>query len=173
MDLKEIKEIMRQVVENDISEFEYEESGVKIRIKRQVVAFQPNPGQTSSPSSTSVSSAEDRDNLYSKEAAKSASSPGDLYVVTSPIVGTFFRASNPSAEPFVEIGDPIEEGSVLCIIEAMKLMNEIRSDVAGEVADIFVENGQPVEYGQQLFALKKASQRLEIASEAAQVQEND
>jgi acetyl-CoA carboxylase biotin carboxyl carrier protein len=74
--------------------------------------------------------------------------------VTSPIVGTFYRASSPTAEPFVKLGDPVELGMTLCIIEAMKLMNEIQSDANGTVAKIFVENGQPVEYGQPLFGIK-------------------
>jgi acetyl-CoA carboxylase biotin carboxyl carrier protein len=89
-------------------------------------------------------------------AAQAASSVGDngLHLVTSPIVGTFYRASAPGAEPFVRTGSTVEEGSILCIVEAMKLLNEIPADVAGEIVAIYVENGQPVEYGQKLFGLR-------------------
>jgi acetyl-CoA carboxylase biotin carboxyl carrier protein len=81
---------------------------------------------------------------------------GDAHVVSSPIVGTFYRAPEPGADPFIELGDIVEEGQTLCIVEAMKLMNEIASDIAGEVVGIFVENGEPVEYGQELFAIQPA-----------------
>ncbi|HYE75013.1 MAG TPA: acetyl-CoA carboxylase biotin carboxyl carrier protein, partial [Blastocatellia bacterium] len=78
----------------------------------------------------------------------------NLHIITSPIVGTFYRASSPTANSFVNLGDQVNPGQTLCIIEAMKLMNEIQSDVSGTIAKIFVENGQPVEYGQSLFGLK-------------------
>jgi acetyl-CoA carboxylase biotin carboxyl carrier protein len=78
----------------------------------------------------------------------------DLAVVKSPIVGTFFRASEPGAPPFVEVGDVVKKGQVLCIIEAMKLMNEIDSEFDGEIVSVYVENGQPVQYGERLFAIK-------------------
>ena len=74
--------------------------------------------------------------------------------MTSPIVGTFYRAANPDAEPFVKVGDVVEKGQTLCIVEAMKLMNEIEADVAGTIVEIFPQNGQPVEYGEQLFAIQ-------------------
>jgi acetyl-CoA carboxylase biotin carboxyl carrier protein len=77
-----------------------------------------------------------------------------LHIIVSPIVGTFYRAPDPSSDPFVKIGDHVEAGQTLCIIEAMKLMNDIQSDASGKIAKVFVENGQPVEYGQQLFGLK-------------------
>ena len=79
----------------------------------------------------------------------------DLAVLKSPIVGTFYRATEPDAKPFAEVGDVVRKGQILCIIEAMKLMNEIGSDVDGEVVKVYVENGQPVEYGQPLFGIKK------------------
>jgi acetyl-CoA carboxylase biotin carboxyl carrier protein len=79
----------------------------------------------------------------------------ELHVITSPIVGTFYRASSPNAEPFIKVGSQVEPDTVVCIIEAMKLMNEIQAETAGTVAKIYVENGQPVEYGQPLFGVKK------------------
>src|SRR5262249_10161486 len=91
------------------------------------------------------------------EAARSAPARAleeELHIITSPIVGTFYRAPSPTAEPFVKLGDSVEAGKTLCIIEAMKLMNEIPSDANGDIAKIFVENGQPVEFGQPLFGLK-------------------
>lgn len=88
-------------------------------------------------------------------AAPAPAAPEDLYILNSPIVGTFYRASSPDADPFVKVGDSISVGQTLCIVEAMKLMNEIQSDVAGSIVKIFVDNGQPVEYGQPLFGIKK------------------
>jgi acetyl-CoA carboxylase biotin carboxyl carrier protein len=87
-------------------------------------------------------------------AAAAAAEEVDLGIVKSPIVGTFFRASEPGAAPFVEVGDTVKKGQVLCIIEAMKLMNEIDSELDGEVVKVYVENGQPVQYGERLFAIK-------------------
>jgi oxaloacetate decarboxylase alpha subunit len=81
---------------------------------------------------------------------------GDAFIVTSPIVGTFYRAPEPEADPFTEVGEEVEEGQTLCIVEAMKLMNEIAAEVGGEVVAIFVENGEPVEYGQRLFAIRES-----------------
>jgi acetyl-CoA carboxylase biotin carboxyl carrier protein len=80
----------------------------------------------------------------------------DLFYVKAPIVGTFYKAPNPSSPPFINVGDFVEKGTVLCIVEAMKLMNEIESEVAGQVTAVFVENGQPVEFGERLFAIKRS-----------------
>src|SRR5205085_12304211 len=88
------------------------------------------------------------------QASTAASADQDLHLITSPIVGTFYRSPSPAAEPFVKIGSNVEPESVVCIIEAMKLMNEIQAEATGEVAKIYVENGQPVEYGQPLFGIK-------------------
>ena len=89
------------------------------------------------------------------KAETEASEDQDLYIIPSPIVGTFYRAASPQAEAFVKIGSPVEPETIVCIIEAMKLMNEIQAETTGEVAKIYVENGQPVEYGQPLFGIKK------------------
>jgi acetyl-CoA carboxylase biotin carboxyl carrier protein len=108
-----------------------------------------SPTVTTTVSSTSVPS------HPGAKAQTEASEDQDLHIIPSPIVGTFYRAASPQAEPFVKIGSRVEPESVVCIIEAMKLMNEIQAESTGEVAKIYVENGQPVEYGQPLFGIKK------------------
>jgi acetyl-CoA carboxylase biotin carboxyl carrier protein len=162
MNLSELKEIIQQVVASDITEFEYEKAGTRIRIRRGIheaapqamthVHHQmppaPSPDQIMPHSQAAVAPA--------TPAAKSEPEPAaeELHVVRSPIVGTFYRAPSPGAKPFVKPGDSVEVGMVLCIIEAMKLMNEIESDMAGEVVKILVDNSQPVEYGQPLFLIR-------------------
>ena len=159
MNLNELKEIMRVVVENDISEFEYEEADVKIKIKRSLpaaAASSPVAAAASNSQAPVAPDLEKNQGLPAPGAARELAVDADnLHVITSPIVGTFYRATSPAAEPFVRIGHFVEEGSVLCIIEAMKIMNEIKADLSGEVVRIFVENAQPVEYGQPLFAIRK------------------
>ena len=162
MNLSELKEIIRQVVESDITEFEYERAGTRIRIRRgshetvppavpyvhHQMAPAPAPDQIMRPSQAAMAPA--------TPAAKSEPEPAaeELHVVRSPIVGTFYRAPGPGTKPFVKSGDSVEVGTVLCIIEAMKLMNEIESDMGGEVVKILVDNSQPVEYGQPLFLIR-------------------
>lgn len=156
MDLSELKELLRSVVEHDISEFEYEEAGVRIRIKRKRLI------EGSGADSIAIEAPHaQRHALPAEEAAATAPDPAPikqntegLHAVTSPIVGTFYSAPTPGTDPFVRVGDIVQEGTVLCIVEAMKLMNEIKSDVAGKIVDILVENGQPVEYGQKLFMIQ-------------------
>jgi acetyl-CoA carboxylase biotin carboxyl carrier protein len=149
MNLKELKEIIDFVTAKDnIEELEIEKSGVRLRIRRasnHVLAHMP--AQASVAAATAPVSAPPQ--------VQAPSEPEEeLFYVKSPIVGTFYKASSPTAEPFVSVGDVVEKGSVICIIEAMKLMNEIESDMAGEVVSILVENGQPVEYGEKLFAIR-------------------
>jgi acetyl-CoA carboxylase biotin carboxyl carrier protein len=157
--LDEIQELINLLIEKEISEFELEKNGLKIRIKRSaaqsgssaaaaqtaVLPLVPGPFPLPAAASAASSPAPEPAPLDSTE---------DLYVIKSPIVGTYYSASSPNAPPFVKVGDVVQVGQVLCIIEAMKLMNEIESEVAGTVARIYVENGQPVEYGQSLFALR-------------------
>jgi acetyl-CoA carboxylase biotin carboxyl carrier protein len=156
MNIKEVKDLIREILQSDISEFELEHTGTKIRLRRgnlvdPVSAFagqlQPRPQQPAGPAGTE---------LPQTAAMPAEESEESLHVITSPIVGTFYRAPAPNAEPFVKVGQGIEEGATLCIVEAMKLMNEIPSDMTGEIVRIFVENAQPVEYGQKLFAIRPA-----------------
>ena len=150
MNLKELKEIIDFVTSKDaIEELEIERSGVRLRIKRasnHAVAHV-------SPPSVSLAAVPSPASTPPVVPAPSETEE-DLVYIKSPIVGTFYKASAPTSEPFVSVGDLVEKGSVVCIIEAMKLMNEIESEIAGEVISILVENGQPVEYGERLFAIR-------------------
>ncbi len=160
MNIKEIKELMEAVSQNGITELEVERAGVKVRIRKD---NQPSQS-TTSPSVSTV--APDSSSFVSAVATENGSgavpiltesvveNKENLFIVRSPIVGTFYRAPNPTADAFIRIGDSVEPGRVLCIIEAMKLMNEIESEIGGEIANIYVENGEPVEFGQALFGIR-------------------
>ena len=149
---RHIQELIDLLKKNNLTELELEREGLRIRVRNEVgvkavtanVADQstPGPAAASLPSATIKTQAE--------------VTPG-MITVPSPIVGTFYRSANPESEPFVNVGDRISKGQVLCIIEAMKLMNEIESDVDGVVTRIYPQNGQPVEYGEKLFAVKLSS----------------
>ena len=154
MDLDQLKQILDLVREHELSEFEVEQGGLRLKVRKDVAgAFVPvhaAPAPVAPPPQAQV-------------AAPAAAAPvgvgaGDvdieLAVLKSPIVGTFFRSSEPGAPPFVEVGATVKKGQVLCIIEAMKLMNEIDSEYEGEIVNIYVENGQPVQYGERLFAIR-------------------
>ena len=154
MNQRELKDLIEFLIEKDITEFELERGDVKVRIRRGgeapaapaghyvPVAAPAAPG--AAPAAASAPSAAPA--LPVEEAG--------LHTVKSPIVGTFYESPSPGSPPFIKVGDAVEVGQVLCIIEAMKLMNEIESDVAGEVVKRLASNGQPVEYGQALFVLK-------------------
>ena len=146
------------VREHELSEFELEREGFKIRIKKgsavpvpaPFTAPMPHQSAPAQPQAPAASAAP-------LEAVRPPAPPSDeldFAIVKSPIVGTFFRASEPGAPPFVDVGTSVKKGQVLCIIEAMKLMNEIDSEYDGEVVKVYVENGQPVQYGERLFAIK-------------------
>ena len=150
MDVKEIKEILRILEEQDVTEFELEQDGTKIRICRGQRATPA--GHLVAPTSFVAPVAAPRPDQAAP--AVSASAEGTDAVVNSPIVGTFFRAADPNSAPFVNVGDRVRLGQVLCIIEAMKLMNEIEAEVAGEVMKVHPENGQPVQYGDPLFTIR-------------------
>jgi acetyl-CoA carboxylase biotin carboxyl carrier protein len=162
MTLDEIKHLIEFIRAQDLSEFELEQDGMKIRIKSGAaatalpmvsVAAPIAPLYTSAlPSGTPAPSAP------AAPAAASVEAPledgPELAIVKSPIVGTFYRAPEPGAKNFVEVGDAVKKGEVLCIIEAMKLMNEIDSEYDGEIVSIYVESGQAVQYGERLFAIR-------------------
>ena len=157
MNLKEIKELIEFVVKQDLSEIEFEQSGFRIRITKGAPMAAPQVAAVPPPGSPKVTLAGGGEEAAPRGAPADTAVPPDLHVIKSPIVGTFYRSPGPDAEPFVKIGDLIEKGSVVCIIEAMKLMNEIESEVAGETVAIYVENGSPVEYGEPLFAIRVRS----------------
>jgi acetyl-CoA carboxylase biotin carboxyl carrier protein len=156
LDLKELKEILQILEEKEIAEFELEEEGMKLRIVKAsaassnhaagapagpfVVATAPVPALAASPAAPAP--------------APAVPEATDLVLVRSPMVGTFFRSPDPNSPPFVNTGDRVKVGQVLCIIEAMKLMNEIEAEVAGEIVKVHHENGQPVQYGEALFSIR-------------------
>ena len=163
MNQKELKELIEFLKEQDIAEFELERGDVKVRIKRAIpnasaphdVRFVPVPAAPPPaplPAHAPVTPATHSSPAPAKEAPAEALEEG-LHMVRSPIVGTFYEAPSPGAPPFVKVGDSVEVGQVLCIVEAMKLMNEIESKISGRIHKILVENGQAVEYGQPLFLL--------------------
>jgi acetyl-CoA carboxylase biotin carboxyl carrier protein len=162
MNQKELKELIDFLIERDISEFELERGDVKVRIKRGAEAqVQSVPSHipvfTPAPVAVPAAQAPAPPPTAPPAAAKAAPAPEEqLHIVNSPIVGTFYEAPAPGSPPFVKPGDVVQAGQVLCIIEAMKLMNEIEADVSGEVVKRLVANNQPVEYGQPLFAIRQA-----------------
>jgi len=159
MNQKELKELIEFLIEKDIAEFELERGDVKVRIKRagEHTVVHAHPGEPRFFAVPPVASSE----LGGVPAAAPATpvpaaAPIEegLHTVKSPIVGTFYEAPSPGAPPFVKPGDSVEQGQVLCIVEAMKLLNEIESDVAGEIVKKLASNGQPIEYGQELFVIR-------------------
>ena len=153
MNQKELKELIEFLIEKDIAEFELERGDVKVRVKRGVVAAASAP-ETRYVAVPQAPAAPAEGHSSTAGAAAVPAADEGLHNITSPIVGTFYESASPGSAPFVKPGDSVEPGMVLCIIEAMKLMNEIESDVAGELVKILVQNGQPVEYGQPLFAIR-------------------
>lgn len=159
VDLAEVERVLEFMQRHNLEEFEYEREGFRLRLRKPSahmpaafhspaapISFAPSPA-VSEPSRAAAAA---------PGAAAAASAPAespDLHIVKSPIVGTYYASPSPDAAPFVTVGAHIDAGQPLCIIEAMKLMNEIEADVAGEVVKIFVENGQPVEYGEALFGI--------------------
>jgi acetyl-CoA carboxylase biotin carboxyl carrier protein len=159
MNLKEIKELIQFLKEEDIAEFELERGDVKVRIKRASVDHPPAVVVAAAPPPIPELRATAADVSSVAASAAPGQEPGPppeegLHAVRSPIVGTFYEAPSPGAPPFVKPGDIVEVGQLLCIVEAMKLMNEIESDVAGEIVKKLVTNGQPIEYGQELFVIR-------------------
>jgi len=155
--LIEIKELIEFVSKKEFNEFELERGEFRLRWRKGTP--EPAAPLNRTPANLSQPAAENRpvEQAYAPlPAAAPASAPQEekLHIVASPIVGTFYRSPSPTAESFVKLGDTVEAGKTLCIIEAMKLMNEIPSDAGGTIAKVFVENGQPVEYGQPLFGIK-------------------
>ena len=167
VNLDELRELIQLIREHEFTEFELEREGFRVRFRRGAEASEGGAGvfdssqglAGSAPSSGQVSetkaSPTSAPSHPGAKAQTEASEDQNLYIIPSPIVGTFYRAASPQTEAFVKIGSHVELETVVCIIEAMKLMNEIQAETTGEVAKIYVENGQPVEYGQPLFGIKK------------------
>jgi len=161
MNIKEVKDLIHEVLQSDINEFELEHTGTRVRLKRghsrDSMMAAPEPPQ---PASVSITHSRPpvAESVKPSIESEEASADSTLHVVTSPIVGTFYRAASPEAEPYVKLGDQVSEGTILCLVEAMKLMNEIPSDIDGEVARIYIENAHPVEFGQKLFGIRPRGQ---------------
>jgi acetyl-CoA carboxylase biotin carboxyl carrier protein len=158
MDLDQLRQILTLVREHDLSEFEIEHDGLRLKIRKEAAAAAPAlsvPPNAAAPPPQGASML-----APAAPPPAAASSPAgddteiELAVVKSPIVGTFYRSPEPGAPPFVEVGATVKKGQVLCIIEAMKLMNEIDSEYDGEIVNAYVESGQPVQYGERLFAIR-------------------
>src|SRR5271154_6419623 len=168
-DMKELKELIEFLKENKIGEFDLERGDLKVRIKfaqegpspdlASVARLLAAQGHASAPAPVVLPEvyAASASSASSHSPTQPQAAPGEdagLHIVKSPIVGTFYESPSPGSPSFVKIGDQVENGQILCIVEAMKLMNEIEADAAGEVVKRFVQSGQPVEYGQSLFALR-------------------
>jgi acetyl-CoA carboxylase biotin carboxyl carrier protein len=161
-EIQQIEQLLQFMTEHNLEEFEYSRGDLRIRLRKPSasVAFSAPrmpaapeiivPGTMETPHSSSGGG---------PAAAPEARATEDLHLVKSPIVGTYYGSPSPGTEAFVKVGTHVETGKVLCIVEAMKLMNEIESDVSGEVVRIFVENGQPVEYGQPLFGIRPSRKK--------------
>ncbi len=178
LNMEELRELVELIAQYGFTDFELEREGIRVRLRREVAApAATSSAAQSSPASSSVPTAPVASSVPTAQgtptsshaatpstgaqgagaepSAKAAASDEDLHLITSPIVGTFYRSPSPTAEPFVRLGSHVDPDAVVCIIEAMKLMNEIQAETSGEVVKIYVENGQPVEYGQPLFGIKK------------------
>jgi len=158
MDLDTLKQILSLVREHELSEFEVEQDGLRLKIRKDSAVVAPAPvahvparaaeaGMSATAAAALVPSS-------APTALESTDAEIELAVVKSPIVGTFYRSPEPGAAAFVEVGASVKKGQVLCIIEAMKLMNEIDSEYDGEIVNVYVESGQPVQYGERLFAIR-------------------
>jgi acetyl-CoA carboxylase biotin carboxyl carrier protein len=167
VNMDELRELIQLIRENEFMEFELEREGFRVRFRRGAEGGETSAGAVDSSVGlvgSAASSGQVAETTASPASVPShpgakaqteASEDQDLYIIPSPIVGTFYRAASPQSEAFVKINSRVEPETIVCIIEAMKLMNEIQAETTGEVAKIYVENGQPVEYGQPLFGIKK------------------
>ena len=163
VNMDELRELIALLRENGLAELELENEGFRVRLRRDSAAtgssYAPDiphhaAATAAVPAAPAPAPAPAGPAHPGTHATTEASQDQDLHIIPSPIVGTFYRSPSPAADPFVKIGSNVEPESVVCIIEAMKLMNEIQAETSGEVVKVYVENGQPVEYGQPLFGIK-------------------
>ncbi|MGA2098146.1 MAG: acetyl-CoA carboxylase biotin carboxyl carrier protein [Candidatus Acidiferrum sp.] len=160
-EVQQIEQLLRFMSEHNLEEFEYSRGDLRIRLKKPSASAPVYARPQAAPEIIVPGAAPERPATASQPALSvpEPRATEDLHVVKSPIVGTYYEAPSPGAEAFVKIGAHVESGQTLCIVEAMKLMNEIESDESGELIRIFVENGQPVEYGQPLFGIRPSRKR--------------
>jgi acetyl-CoA carboxylase biotin carboxyl carrier protein len=156
VNLDELRELIALMRDNGLAELELEREEFRVRLRRDLgVESQHSSGAAvPAPAPAAAASAPAAPSHPGAQASTAASQDQDLHIIPSPIVGTFYRSPSPAADPFVKIGSNVEPDTVVCIIEAMKLMNEIQAETVGEVVKVYVENGQPVEYGQPLFGIR-------------------
>jgi acetyl-CoA carboxylase biotin carboxyl carrier protein len=160
LNFKDILELIDKVAEKEISSVEIEQAGTRIKIEGKqthapvIASYTPPEPHSEKPVAVVPVLPQTAAEKAEQTKKEEEESEAGLHIITSPIVGTFYRTPNPESEPFVNTGDRISKGKVLCIIEAMKLMNEIESDIEGTITKIYPQNGQPVEYGEKLFAVK-------------------
>ena len=163
--MEELRELISLLRENGLAELELENEGFRVRLRSEssvsesvaqlAALHQSAPAPAPAPDKSAPPEPAASGPVHpGTQATTAASQDQDLHIISSPIVGTFYRSPSPTAEPFVKIGSNVEQETVVCIIEAMKLMNEIQAEARGEVVKIYVENGQPVEYGQPLFGIQ-------------------
>ena len=155
MNLDEIKRILQLMEENKLVEFEYEEEGRKLKLRRAEDRPAPAPLSIAVPGPAALASQAAQAALMPAPASVGATRPANQVEFKSPLVGTFYRSAKPDSEPFVNAGDKVGAEKVLCIIEAMKVMNEIKAETAGVVREVLVKNGQAVEFGEPLFLIEK------------------
>ena len=156
VDLDQIRELIDLLIEKDVSELAVEREGVRVEIRRGTAELSGPAAPVHVVSAPAAEIAASESPAVGDEPADAAEAGyEDCFIVSSPMVGTFFRSADPDADAFTEVGAEVAEGEPLCIVEAMKLMNEIVAEVGGEVAAIFVDNAEPVEYGQRLFAIRR------------------
>jgi len=158
VNMDELRELIGPLRENGLAELELENEGFRVRLRRESTVAEAAPVAPvahSTPAPAPAPAPPPSGPAHpGTQATTAAAQDQDLHIISSPIVGTFYRSASPTAEPFVKIGSNVDNDSVVCIIEAMKLMNEIQAETSGEVVKIYVENGQPVEYGQPLFGIQ-------------------
>jgi acetyl-CoA carboxylase biotin carboxyl carrier protein len=159
-EIQQIEQLLQFMTEHNLEEFEYSRGDLRIRLRKPSAGMMVSaPRVLSAPEIIVPGSVETPHGASAGTSGSEVRSTEDLHLVKSPIVGTFYESPSPGTEAFVKVGSHVETGKVLCIVEAMKLMNEIESDVSGEVIRLFVENGQPVEYGQPLFGIRPSRQK--------------
>lgn len=168
LNMDELRELMELFTSHGLTDFEFENEDIRVRLSKNAapvassssqqhapVAAATSPASDLSPAAAGTASASSGASPATAESDASENKAEDLHIITSPIVGTFYRSPSPDAESFVRAGSHVEPDTVVCIIEAMKLMNEIQAETTGTVEKVYVENGQPVEYGQPLFGVKR------------------
>jgi acetyl-CoA carboxylase biotin carboxyl carrier protein len=154
VNLEELRELIELLRENGLAELELENEGFRVRLRRESAVTESAPVAATPAAAPAPAQEKPAAPAAAPSGPAAAAQDQDLHIISSPIVGTFYRSASPTADPFVKIGSNVENDTVVCIIEAMKLMNEIQAEATGEVVKIYVENGQPVEYGQPLFGIQ-------------------